>query len=786
MSPQPRQQTKKRKTPVKPAGPSTGVITQVASSRWSPYALFLILSLIYFGGFLFSDVAIFGSDNTGGRYFAGGSFKKALDAYHFVNWSRWQGGTPISDSLPGEQFFPTSLLYFFFTGYRALGYRMIILTFCAGAFMYLFLRQIGLNKVASTLSGLGYMFAPTFLSFTYAGHDAKMSVITLSPLLLFFLEKGLATGRFFPLLCFSGVLGIAIFSPHLQLVYFALWGVGLYTLFRVGGIYAHDRNIRVALRRALLALAGLAIGLAIGAMTLIPPYLTTKTVSKRAGGVTSEYAASWSLHPEEIASLVIPEFGNSLDNYWGQNFFKLNSEYFGAIVLVLGILSFSIVRPKSHLWYYLTLFALAILFSLGSHTPVHRLFYTIVPGVKSLRAPGTIAFLFAFSAIVCAGYTLHQITTPANIDHARLKKVILWIGLVSGGLALFIAIAPETFFNIWTGLFYSTISSEKRQVMIANVPNVTKGALLFIVFLVATLSLVYYRVAGRLGNPAFFSIVALLIIFDTWRIDKQFLVYIDPYPLKPSEDLVVQFLKKDPDLFRVLALPDGRNANLPGIDIVNGFYDFTNKRYDEIQKSQHFGTLPVLSLLNTKYVVSKEPLSIPGIEEALKADGTFVYKNSNTLPWFFLVGNYRLVPEGKAIDSLTDPTFDPRTTVLLEENPGILSSNDTSGVGQVEKLDYQEQAGYIKLRVDVKRPALLVVCENYHPKWHASIDGKEVKILRANHVWKAIRVEPGIHTVEFRYHSRLASICRWISLLSTIGTLGVIVVIVGKPYLHKR
>ncbi|MBI4531665.1 MAG: hypothetical protein HY709_09080, partial [Candidatus Latescibacteria bacterium] len=360
-----------------------------------------------------------------------------------------------------------------------------------------------------------------------------------------------------------------------------------------------------------------------------------------------------------------------------------------------------------------------------------------------------------------------------------------WVGLIGGGPALLIAIAPETTFNVWTSLFYNNITPEKHQVMTANFPHVTRGALLFTLLLGAVVFLVYYRAAGRLSNPTFFSILALLMIFDAWRIDKKFLHYIDPYPLKPSEGAVVQFLERDPDLFRVLALPDGRNANLPGIDLVNGFYDFTNKRYDEIQKSEHFGTMPILNFLNTKYIVSKEPLSISGVEEVLNADGMIVYKNSNALPWFFLVGNHRVVSEGKAINLLTDPTFDPRTTLLLEEDPGISSHNDTSPAGRVEKLDYQEYAGSIQLRVDAKRPAFLVVCENYHPKWRAFIDGKETKIYRADHVWKAVRVEAGIHTVEFRYRSLLATVCRWVSFSSSITTLGVIAVVAGRSY-RKR
>ena len=61
-----------------------------------------------------------------------------------------------------------------------------------------------------------------------------------------------------------------------------------------------------------------------------------------------------------------------------------------------------------------------------------------------------------------------------------------------------------------------------------------------------------------------------------------------------------------------------------------------------------------------------------------------------------------------------------------------------------------------------------MVSENYHPFWHAYVDGEERPLFRANYAWKAVAVPEGEHRVELRFHDPIAAACRWITLLSTL------------------
>ena len=44
-----------------------------------------------------------------------------------------------------------------------------------------------------------------------------------------------------------------------------------------------------------------------------------------------------------------------------------------------------------------------------------------------------------------------------------------------------------------------------------------------------------------------------------------------------------------------------------------------------------------------------------------------------------------------------------------------------------------------------------MLSENYFPGWQATLDGRPVKILKANFTYRAVFVPPGIHAVDFEY-----------------------------------
>ncbi|MEX1021335.1 MAG: YfhO family protein, partial [Litorilinea sp.] len=129
-----------------------------------------------------------------------------------------------------------------------------------------------------------------------------------------------------------------------------------------------------------------------------------------------------------------------------------------------------------------------------------------------------------------------------------------------------------------------------------------------------------------------------------------------------------------------------------------------------------------------------------------------------------------------ALAELAHPDFDPTTAAVVEIDTGAenTGTGDTGGVGDgvdlppallqaggasdgvsdspgdgVTLLTYAAEA--VTLHVQTAQPAALVLSDVYYPGWRAWIDATETPVYRANHLFRAIVVPPGEHTVTFRF-----------------------------------
>ena len=770
-----------RRTPAKSNPPSD--LTRFLSRPWVPIVFFALLTAGYFYHILITGDVIYGSD-TGAEFHRGNEpFAEALSKLPQKNWSRFMGGTPESAALRA-QYYPLVVIDLFTSEHRYFGWRYIFAMFTAGYFMYLCARSFGLHPLAALIAGAAYASAPAFLSFSQAGHYAKMTVIGLFPLMYWALNRGMDTRRIIYFLILGGTVGIAIYSPHLQMAYFALWALGLLFLYKL--IRDLSRNgTKIALYQTLLSAGAICLGLAIGAEGVIPQYWNTKTSSKRAATEQEdgyEFASSWSLHPEEIFALVIPEFASFDTNttphkYWGRNTFKINSEYVGIVPLFFAIIALARIRKKTHIAFLLGLFILAIAYALGPHTPLHKLLYHLVPGVKVLRAPGMIAFLFAFALCALGAYGLHRLITD-SVTPETTKKIGIAGGICTAILLLF-AFVPSILLSLWQNTMWTDIPAPRQQIAQNNLPIAGQGALLGALFVGILTAISYLRAQNKLQIHTFALIILTVILIDTWRIDKMFLNYVNPNRVPPQERVnanAVAFLKRDNTLFRVLALPDHNQMPLPGIDLVTGFNDFAIRRYDNILKSGSINNPAILNLLNTKYIVAPYELNIPYLQKIAGRQGLHIYRNPGALPWFYLVPQYEIIPdENQTLQKLGTPNTHPTQTALLEEDPGITSDTQTSETDSIERLEYNEHQGYLKLKTTAPGPRILVISQNHHPNWHATVNGEPKPLIRANYLWTAVALEPGEHIVELTYRDPIVATTRWI----TLG--GIVILLIAIP-----
>jgi hypothetical protein len=81
----------------------------------------------------------------------------------------------------------------------------------------------------------------------------------------------------------------------------------------------------------------------------------------------------------------------------------------------------------------------------------------------------------------------------------------------------------------------------------------------------------------------------------------------------------------------------------------------------------------------------------------------------------------------------------------------------------------------LTLDVSHSGEGLLVVSQVYSEGWEATVDGEEVDILQTDHALLGIPVGSGQHTVELRYQPDSLTLGLWISGVSGLGSIAVLV-----------
>ena len=117
----------------------------------------------------------------------------------------------------------------------------------------------------------------------------------------------------------------------------------------------------------------------------------------------------------------VPELVNTLEYYWGQNPFKLNSEYAGGITLLLAVLAI-VIKPGKWRIFWGAVAVLACLYALGANTPVFHIAYALIPGVKKFRAASMIMYWFSFGTVLLALLFLKDLVSGKLSDLTEQKQ----------------------------------------------------------------------------------------------------------------------------------------------------------------------------------------------------------------------------------------------------------------------------------------------------------------------------------------------------------------------------
>jgi len=765
---------------------------------------FLVLLLVVFNGFVFdSSKLMLTSDALNGL----GTYYMRAENLILSEWDASRlGGVPTLDAVAGSSYHPLALLRFVMDPGRAEGWIFIFVIWTAFISAFILGRYLTDKWQWGALLGYLYAFSPQYFTFVYGGHEGKMMVFGIAPFAMYALLRLLREGSLKHLIYLSLSIIWMITSSHIQLTYFFLWGAGLFVLFELfsNKLSAKIRGIRLG-----LAALALAIGLMISAFQVIPPYLYTTTDSVRGSAekTTIEHSASWSLHGEELAAMILPGFlgtdaGNEKNTYWGQNPFKLNADCAGTLLTFLALCGCLLPgnRKQALFWFFGCVIALS--YAVGLHSFLFSVWFNIIPGVKNFRAPSMAIFWLPLAFVFLAAPVLKNFEENKKIfkQGAILYGALLvaalifryaWESLNGVPVAIFILLFGAYFiklseprfspravlwaipFLILASFFLMPVSGDYfKPVDFVKAGELASFSINSIIICGIVLGAAFYVLSEKRNIAQIALILAGVAALDLAVVDFPYIQNVPATQYYNPNHSAIQAIKNDnpnnferPRIFALTRNPAISGNNLASYKLRNalGFHDNEIATY-RVFKEQ-LQNQAMIDIMNVGYIIFDGER------------GTGVQKNPGDLGRARLYYNFEVMEnQEKIIQKLQDNDFDYRNTLLLETK-NSLPLQEGSGSLKIASADMDE----LVYEVESSQNALLFISENFHKYWKAKVNGKDAQIYRAFSTFMAIDVPQGKSIVELQYKSDNVRISLWIGLAGLLLLLGVVLVLRFLP-----
>jgi hypothetical protein len=199
-------------------------------------------------------------------------------------------------------------------------------------------------------------------------------------------------------------------------------------------------------------------------------------------------------------------------------------------------------------------------------------------------------------------------------------------------------------------------------------------------------------------------------------------------------------------------------------------------------------SLRILSLLGVTDLLQEKgqpQLQLNGLHIAYDGSDATIYANDDALPRTWLVADQEVVKgDGRQLTQIASPGFDPRRVLITQTKlPGLAQgqANDASP-GEARLSRYGAEKVTIAVHAD--RSSEVVLSDVYYPGWHATVDGRPVRIDRVDYLLRGVPVGPGTHRVELSYDPASFRIGWLVSLAALLIVAGMIVV--GVRHRRRR
>lgn len=700
---------------------------------------------------------------------------------------------------------------------------------------FLLLKAFKVRSLPATLGAIMWTFSSYFIILIAAGHIWKLTALAFIPPTiagLVWIYRGKWIGGGF---IFAFFTALQLLANHVQMSYYFFFVMlALVIGWLVEAI--RTRTLPHFLKSSLVALAAGLIGIAVNATNLYHTYSYAKYTMRGGSeltlepnapavstGLDKEYITQWSYGVGETWSLLVPNIRggasvplgknpellegvepmyrdvlSGVGAYWGEQPFTSGPVYVGAFVLVLFLLGCFIVRGPVK-WALLVTTLLSILLSWGKNfMPLTDFFIDYVPMYANFRAVSSI--------LVIAEFTIPLLAILALVEVLQRPSILVerrWVSLFALGfpvlMVVLFATLPDLFFDFLSSMereqFGQLILSNPQYVGLRDALIMVRrnmlrtDALLSLLVLLSSGMALFFFAKGKLRRVPMLLILGVITLVDLWHVDKRYLH--DDMFQRPMEISALSAPKSAAD---EVILNDKTLGFRVWNQSVNSFNDATTTRWHrsiggyhaaKLQRYQDLityqlakGNRQVVNMLNTRYVIQRDPKT--GIEQA--------YQNPEAFGPAWFVSTTKVVPDANSEMRALD-TEDLRTTAVIDARfdsdalRSLTSSVDSTATITLTKHTPNE----VIYKSISTVPSVAVFSEIYYPEgWHATIDGKEASILRANYVLRALIIPEGTHEVRFSFAPTTIVTTERIAFCALILLLLLFVAAVTVPFIARK
>lgn len=752
-------------------------------------------------GFMCLWIAILSLPMWAGQYMAGPASDQFSTGWAIRHWGaeQWRatGHIPLWDPERlsgvvvaagfGDLFYPSAWLRLIMPTTIAIDLAFVVHYVLAGFFLFLLLRMLRTSWLGSVVGGTAYQLSGVIVSYASPGHDGKLFVTALFPLMLIGLVMGIRRRRLEGYALFGLAVGLALLSPQYQTTQYALLASGIFALYLSFG---EPEGLTPGQQWSSLGWATLGVALGFGvSMIQVLPFMHYIPFSPRAGiqgyAWSTSYSTPWIHVPEFFLSGFTGQSPNG--TYWGPNPIKFHSEYLGLPVIALAVLGVGGPRRRLVKW-IVGIGLLFLLISMGDGTPFYRLWWSLVPYVNKTRAPGIAFYMVGFVTAVLAAFGAER------LERGEGKN---WVtgSLVAGALVALLALVG-TFGSVaasWAQAHQADIGGPVVQSAALAQSGIMWGAVGSAVGLLLVAGVALLFLQGKITPPVFAVAVIVLVGADLWRAGQGFWRWSHPETEQMASDELIRRVSQTPLPYRVYDYPRVYSKDalmVHNIPQVTGYHGVQQQTYldliggeDEQQNLTH--SLNLWKLLAVRFFINSDTTRIPGFHKVLGPIRTglgrqaYLYEADSAPPYA------RVVPAGVKADTtqivptLMDSRLDYSRVVLFSPdqpvNPIPITEMPPLSPSHATVTQWAPGHMTITLAPPPTDPSYLLVSENWYKDWRAKVNGDTATVLRGDQSLITVPIQAGARTVELTFEPRdyqTGKHITWASLILLLALAG--------------